>query len=113
MPEHECVEIVVTADDRGWLAQWARDLVEQRLAACVHRVDPIRAVYRWEAAIHDDEQARIMIHTRASLVPAIVDKANREHPDQVPCVIALPITGGHPAYLKWVYDETIDPQARA
>ncbi|MCW2617873.1 MAG: CutA1 divalent ion tolerance protein [Modestobacter sp.] len=47
--------------------------------------------------------------TRATLVPAIVERARAEHPDEVPCVIALPLTGGHPDYLAWVATETRAP----
>ena len=62
---------------------------------------------RWEGAVHDDPQARVGLHTRAALVPAIVERARAEHPDEVPCVIALPLTGGHPDYLAWVAAETV------
>lgn len=108
MPEHDCVEVVITADDADWLAGFTRRLVEDRLAACGHTITPIRAVYRWDGKVHDDRQARVGLHTRASLVPAIVARADRDHPDDVPCVIALPIADGHPEYLRWVYAETED-----
>lgn len=104
--ELACVEVVITADDAGWLANFTRSLVEDRLVACGHNITPIRAIYRWEGAIHDDTQARVGLHTRASLVPEIVARADRNHPDDVPCVIALPISSGHPDYVRWIYDET-------
>jgi periplasmic divalent cation tolerance protein len=31
------------------------------------------------------------------------------HPDEVPCVIALPLTGGHPDHLACVATETRAP----
>jgi periplasmic divalent cation tolerance protein len=104
-----CVEIIVTAEDPEWLAGWTRSLVEDRLVACGHNIASIRAVYRWEGQIHDDPQARVALHTRAELVPEIVARADRDHSDDVPCVIALPISGGHPEYLKWVHAETREP----
>jgi periplasmic divalent cation tolerance protein len=105
----ELVEVVVTAEDGEWLAGWTRALVEDRLAACGHVQPGVRAVYRWDGAVHDDRQARVGLHTRASLVPAIVERARADHPDEVPCVIALPLTGGHPDYLAWVVAETREP----
>ena len=72
-------------------------------------VPAVRAVYRWDGAVHDDGQARVGLHTRAALVPAIVERAREEHPDEVPCVIALPLTAGHPEYLAWVVAETREP----
>ncbi|MGH3588007.1 MAG: divalent-cation tolerance protein CutA [Pseudonocardia sp.] len=109
MPEHDSVEVVVTADDVEWLAGWVRTLVEDRLIACGHVIPQTRGIYRWDGTVHDDPQARVGLHTRAALVPAIVERADRDHPDDVPCVIALPITGGHPEYLKWVHEETREP----
>ena len=66
-----CAEVIVTAEDAGWLAEWTRSLVEDRLVACGHNIASIRAVYRWEGEIHDDPQARVALHTRASLVPRL------------------------------------------
>jgi periplasmic divalent cation tolerance protein len=104
----ECAEVVITAEDADWLAGFTRALVEDRLAACGHHITAMRAIYRWESELHDDPQARVALHTRAELVPEIVNRADREHADDVPCVIALPLTGGHPEYLKWVVTETRD-----
>jgi len=105
----ELVEVVVTAEDDEWLAGFTRGVVEDRLAACGHIVPAMRAVYRWDGVVHDDPQARAGLHTRASLVPAIGVRARAEHPDVVPGVIALPLTGGHPDYLAWVAAETREP----
>lgn len=101
-----CVEVVITAESADWLADFTRQLVEDRLVACGHNFNSIRAIYRWAGKVHDDPQARVGLHTRASLVPEIVARADRDHADDVPCVIALPIADGHPAYLQWIYDET-------
>lgn len=112
MPEPnptDCVEIVITAESADWLAGFTRGLVEDHLAACGHVIPSMRAIYRWEGQVHDEPQARVGLHTRASLVPEIVARADRDHPDEVPCVIALPIVAGHPAYVRWVYDETRGP----
>ncbi len=102
----ECVEVVITAENADWLADFTRSLVDDRLVACGHNFAEIRAIYRWDGQVHDDPQARVGLHTRASLVPEIVARADRDHADDVPCVIALPITGGHPTYMQWIYDET-------
>ncbi len=109
-PEYpECVEVVITARSAEWLGDFTRQLVDDRLVACGHHIAPIRAVYRWEGAVHDETQARVGLHTRASLVPQIVARADRGHPDDVPCVIAMPLVGGHPDYLRWITAETTSP----
>jgi periplasmic divalent cation tolerance protein len=106
----DCCEVVVTAADADWLAGYTRTLVEERLAACGHQVAAIRSVYRWEGAVHDEPEARVALHTRRSLVPAIVARTAELHPYDVPCVIALPLVGGNPDYLRWVVGETREPE---
>jgi periplasmic divalent cation tolerance protein len=104
--DEEYCEVVVTADDADWLAGFTRTLVEERLAACGHNLATIRSVYRWQGAVHDEPEARVALHTRRSLVPAIVARTEQLHPYDVPCVIALPLVGGNPAYLRWIGEET-------
>jgi periplasmic divalent cation tolerance protein len=100
-------EVVITAADAEWLAGFTRRLVEDRLAACGHQTPAIRSIYRWDGAVQDDPEARVALHTRLSLVDRIVERANTEHPYDVPCVLALPVIGGNPAYLEWVRAETV------
>ena len=104
--DEEFCEVVVTAEDADWLAGFTRTLVEERLAACGHTLEAVRSIYRWQGAVQDDAEARVALHTRRSLVPAIVARTAELHRYDVPCVIALPLVGGNPAYLDWIAAET-------
>jgi periplasmic divalent cation tolerance protein len=105
----EMVEVVITADNAEWLANFTRSLVDDRLAACGQNIAAIRSIYRWDGEIQDEPEARVALHTRPSLVDAIVERANRDHPYDVPCVLALPVLSGNPAYVEWVMKETREP----
>ena len=105
MREDIC-EVIITGPDADWLAAFTRHLVQDRLAACGHNMHEIRSIYRWEGAIHDEPEARVALHTRRSLVPAITTRAQHDHPYDVPCVIAMPVDGGNPDYITWVLNET-------
>jgi len=102
----EICEVVITAADADWLRGFTRRLVEDRLAACGQQIAAIRSVYRWDGAVQDDPEARVALHTRTALVDRIVERANAEHPYDVPCVIALPVVAANPAYVEWVLTET-------
>jgi periplasmic divalent cation tolerance protein len=104
--DEEFCEVVVTAADADWLAGFTRTLVEERLAACGHQIAAIRSIYRWEGAVHDEPEARVALHTRRSLVETITARADVLHPYDVPCVIALPLVDGNPAYLRWIAEQT-------
>jgi periplasmic divalent cation tolerance protein len=102
-------EVIITAPDADWLAEFTRRLVDERLAASGHNLSPIRSIYRWQGVIHDHAEARVALHTRRSLVNTIIAETNREHPYEVPGLIALPILDGNPAYLQWIRDVTRAP----
>lgn len=103
-PDEIC-EVIITADDEGWLIDVTRALVTERLAACGHH-QPIRSVYRWEGALQEEREVRVALHTRRSLVDTITERVSAAHPYDVPCVLALPVVGGNQAYLDWVLAET-------
>jgi|SRR2546430_5754765 len=105
----EVCTVVITAPDPDWLAEFIRSLVEQRLCASGHIVNTIRSVYRWHGEIEDKPEAHVTLHTRTSLVPAIIDQTNARHPYVVPCVVATPIVVANPAYRRWILDETQEP----
>ena len=73
----ESVEVVVTAENADWLADFTRSLVEDGLVACGHSVESIRAIYRWEGQVHDEPQARVGLHTRALERPASEESESR------------------------------------
>src|SRR3984893_14234079 len=101
-------EVVVTAGDTETLVKLTRTLVDERLAACGQTIPSIRSIYRWDGAVQDDPEARVALHTRASLVPELTQRVKALHSYDVPCVIAVtpPVVGGNPAYIEWVLAET-------
>ncbi|GAA2131610.1 divalent-cation tolerance protein CutA [Glycomyces algeriensis] len=101
-------EVTITAPDAAWLAEFTRKLVEERLAACGHNLVEIRSIYRWDGQVHDEPEARVMLHTRRSLVSEIIKIVNQEHPYEVPCVLATAIDQASPDYHAWVLTETKD-----
>ena len=105
MTERIC-EMVITAADEAWLLAFTRSLVEDRLAACGQILGPIRSVYRWHDAVQDEAEVRVALHTRESLVPAIIERTMAEHSYEVPCVLALPVENGNADYLSWVIAST-------
>jgi periplasmic divalent cation tolerance protein len=100
-------EVVITAPDAGWLLEFCRTLVQDRLAAAAHQVERITCVYRWEGAVHLTGEARCMIRTRRSLVPAIVDRTHEQHQYELPSVVAFPIVAANPGYVAWVLENTV------
>ena len=108
MPDAVC-EVVITADDEGWLIDFTRSLVRDRLVACGQHITPVRSIYLWQGAVEENLETRVALHTRASLVPAILERTRAEHPYDVPCILALPVEQANPDYLAWVLSSTRTP----
>ena len=108
MTEPIC-EVIITADNEDWLITFTRSLVEDRLVACGQHIAPIRSIYRWDGTIRDDHETRVALHTRSSLVQALIDRTRKAHPYEVPCILAIPVEAANPDYVQWVIDETIEP----
>jgi periplasmic divalent cation tolerance protein len=94
--------VSITTPDGETAARLARRLVEERLAACVQIVDPIRSVYRWKAAVQEEKETLLLAKSSQELVPRIDELLRREHPYEVPELAAVPIVAGAEAYLKWL-----------
>ncbi len=105
-------EVVITAPDADWLADFARRLVEDRLVADAHEIPTIKSIYRWQGEMITKREARVALHTRAGLVRHIIQRTVTEHPYDVPCIIALPTTAANPTYERWILDETAEASPR-
>ena len=91
--------IYMTAKDRAAALLLARALVEEGLLACANVIDGATSVYRWEG------EAVILAKTRADRVAALAARVAALHEYDCPCVVAVPVDGGHEPFLEWVRAE--------
>ena len=102
----ELCEVVITAPDPGWLKDFSRKMVEQRLCASAHNFAPVQSIYRWRGEIYERTEGRVSLQTRRDRVAEIVARAKQEHPYEVPGISTRTITDGNPDYLAWIAQET-------
>ena len=100
------VSLYVTAANAREARKLAADLVENRLAACVNILGPVRSIYRWKGKVEAAREVVLLAKTRAALADRAIRRIKALHSYEVPCVVALPILKGHPAFLRWIADET-------
>jgi periplasmic divalent cation tolerance protein len=98
--------VITTLPDEIHAVKLAESLVSARLAACVHRVPAGISIYRWQGQIHEEKEITVLIKTAAARYAELEAAIRRLHPYELPEIVALPISLGLPAYLKWINDET-------
>jgi len=98
--------IYITTDGPDEARAIGRALVEARLAACANVLGPMTSIYRWEGAVQEGEEAVLIAKTTAALVDALTAKVRELHSYDCPCIVAVPVDGGNPAFLEWVAAET-------
>ena len=106
MPVPEVALVYVTARHRKEALFIGRALVEERLAAGVNILDGLHSLYWWEGSVQETPEAALIAKTRSELVPQVIARVKELHSYQIPCVVALPVADGNPAFLDWIAAET-------
>jgi periplasmic divalent cation tolerance protein len=104
--EEASLLVLTNLGDMASARRIARELVEQRLAACVNMLPGVQSVYRWQGAIEEEGEITLLIKTTASRYAELEAAIRSLHPYQLPEVIAVPVANGLPAYLEWIRQET-------
>ena len=98
--------IYITTKDKSEAMTIGRALVQERLAACVNVFDNMEAIYWWGDEVYEVGEVVLIAKTRSELVSELTAKVQSLHSYNCPCVVAMPIQAGNPAYLAWVGHET-------
>ncbi|MFI1968926.1 divalent-cation tolerance protein CutA [Streptomyces cinnamoneus] len=106
MPEPEYVTVMTTTDSEAAARHLAQSAVERRVAACAQIDGPVTSVYRWEGRIETAAEWRVLFKATAACYAVLEAHVTREHPYDVPEIIALPVVAGSDAYLAWLRQET-------
>jgi periplasmic divalent cation tolerance protein len=81
-----------------------RAMVEERLAACINILGPIRSIYRWKGAIETSDEVAAIFKTSEERASDLIARIAALHSYDVPCIAAWPIDHVFQAYADWVED---------
>jgi periplasmic divalent cation tolerance protein len=83
-----------------------RAVVEERLAACVNILGPIRSIYRWKGKIETADEVAAIFKTHHWQSDNLMERIAAMHSYDVPCVVTWPINKILREYADWVEDST-------
>lgn len=105
MKETSKVVVLITTATEEEAHSIAERLLNQRKIACVNIVPRVDSLFWWQGKLDSAQESLLIIKTRASLLPEIIEMVKRAHSYEVPEIIALPIVDGNEDYLKWIDSE--------
>ena len=102
MKKTDRIIVLITAGSEEEAHKIAELLTNEKKAACVNIMPTVDSLFWWEGKIETAKERLILVKTKASLFPEIVELIERTHSYEVPEIIALPIIAGSEDYLKWL-----------
>jgi periplasmic divalent cation tolerance protein len=96
-----------TCPDAAVARRIAEMLVEEGVAACVNLVPGLVSIYRWQGAVEAADEVLLLAKTDRAHYPALEAAIRREHPYELPEVVAVCIAAGSPQYLEWLHASLI------
>lgn len=84
----------------------ARQLVQERLAACCNMLGQVESVYWWQGELTQDSETLLVFKTADDRLDALMYRLAEIHPYDVPEILAFDAIAGFNPYLEWLERET-------
>lgn len=100
------IVVFITTSGQEESASISRALLERRQAACVNTVSGVTSLFWWQDKLDSAEENLLIVKSKDTLLTGIIETVKQLSSNEVPEVIAMPITGGNRDYLEWLNQET-------
>jgi len=104
--ESNYVLVFITTDSHESAELISRSLLEHKQAACISVIPGVDSSFWWQGKIENARECLLVVKTKAARLDELIRSVKMYHRDEVPEIMAIPIIGGNPDYLKWI-DETV------
>jgi periplasmic divalent cation tolerance protein len=106
--EPDILSVTTTVGSLADAQALAREIIAQRLAACVQLDEGVTSFYRWQGRQCEEGEVRLVIKTLPGCEAALQALFARHHPYEVPQFLAVPMRASE-AYARWARAETAPP----
>ncbi len=96
------VYCTVPKDEAEHLAQ---KILYQKLAACINIIESVNSLFFWQGEMKFEEESLLIIKTKQAVFEKLQRFITKNHPYDVPEIIALPIVNANLEYLNWLDNE--------
>ena len=96
--------VFITASSGKEARYLAKNLLKERLAACVNSIPKVASQYWWKGKIESASETLLIVKTTRQAVAKLTRRVKELHSYSIPEIISCPIMEGNNDYLKWIKD---------
>ncbi len=82
--------------------QVSKQLLRERLCACVHAFPKGQSFYLWKNKVESSAEVLLFIKTTQTKLKALMKYLKQVHPYDVPEILAIDVSEGDESYLRWI-----------
>jgi periplasmic divalent cation tolerance protein len=104
---HDLSIVYITAPNKKEAVKIGKELVKNKLAACVNVYDGVVSIYKWEGKQSEDTEAVLFAKTKKKLFPKIKDFVRSIHSYECPCIVSIPLAEADGPFADWIRKNTL------
>ena len=97
----------VTCANKKEAEKIGRELVSEKLAACVNIHEKMTSIYMWHGSVSSEDECLLVAKTKSKVFKTLVEKVCSLHSYTTPCVLQIPMEIGSQAYKEFVDQNTL------
>jgi periplasmic divalent cation tolerance protein len=102
MIQQQLIMVETTVASEPVARRMAAVLIEKKVAACVNVEGPIESHYAWKGTVKADKEFIVRAKTTQARLLDCIEAIKKEHPYELPSILALPVIGANKPYADWV-----------
>ena len=99
------IQVMTTLEKKEDAVMISRNLLEEKLAACVQIIGPMTSAYWWEGRIEEATEWLCLMKSRQDFYDRLEKRIKDIHPYEEPEILAMPVIAGSRGYLDWLDGE--------
>jgi len=99
------IQVMTTLEKKEDAAMISRNVLEEKLAACVQIIGPMTSTYWWEGKIEEATEWLCVMKSRRDYYDRLEKCIKDIHPYEEPEILAIPVIAGSRGYLDWLDGE--------
>jgi len=103
--------LYITCGSEEEAVKIAQILLSEKLIACANIIAGSTSIYKWQGEVKQHKEAIMFAKTTLKNTKSAIERAQKLHSYELPCILVLPVEGGLPEFIDWVKNEVANVPA--